>query len=118
MVLGPAHDCDACRALAVGILRNGSVANRPTALIGTTDIAAIGAVHAAIGLGLVVPDDVSVIGFDDLPEARYVFPALTTVAQPMRAIGVQLAARIAGDVVQPVDLPLRLVVRDTTAAPR
>ncbi len=63
MVLGPAHDCDACRALAVGILRNGSVANRPTAVIGTPDIAAIGAMHAALGMRLSVPADVSVIGF-------------------------------------------------------
>ncbi|WP_054008250.1 LacI family DNA-binding transcriptional regulator [Cypionkella psychrotolerans] len=121
VVLGSAHDFDACRELALGILGS-SVDHRPTAVIGTTDIAAIGAIHAAIGLGLVVPDDVSVIGFDDLPEARYVLPALTTVAQPFRQIGVQavaqLAARIAGDVVELAALPLRLVVRDTTAPPR
>ena len=122
VVLGAAHDFDACRDLAAGILRDGSLATRPTAVIGTTDIAAIGAVHAAIGLGLTVPEDVSVIGFDDLPEARYVLPALTTVAQPLREIGVQavaqLVARMAGDVVDLADLPLRLVVRDTTAPPR
>ena len=61
LVLGSANDFDACRALAVGILRNGRVAKRPTAVIGTTDIAAIGVVHAAIGMGLSVPNDVSVI---------------------------------------------------------
>ena len=122
VVLGPAHDFNACRELAVRILRQGSGVRRPTAVIGTTDIAAIGAVHAAIGLGLSVPDDISVIGFDDLPEARYVLPALTTVAQPLREIGVQavaqLAARMAGDLVEQAALPLRLVVRDTTAPPR
>lgn len=122
VVLGAAHDFDACRELAAAVLREGSGAARPTALIGTTDIAAIGAVHAAIGLGLSVPGDVSVIGFDDLPEARYVLPALTTVAQPLRQIGVQavaqLVALIAGEVADLPDLPLRLMVRDTTAPPR
>ncbi|MES2432193.1 MAG: LacI family DNA-binding transcriptional regulator [Pseudomonadota bacterium] len=122
VVLGSTHDFDACRALAVGILRPGSMVKRPTAVIGTTDIAAIGAVHAALGLGLSVPNDVSVIGFDDLPESRYVLPALTTVAQPLRQIGVQavaqLVARIAGELAPLADLPLRLVVRDTTAPPR
>lgn len=121
VVLGAAHDFDACRGLAVGILSQASVAKRPTALIGTTDIAAIGAVHAAIGLGLSVPGDVSVIGFDDLPEARYVLPALTTVAQPLREIGVQavaqLSALMAGDVAAVAALPLRLMLRDTTAPP-
>jgi LacI family transcriptional regulator len=90
-----------------------------TAVIGTTDTAAIGAIHAAIGMGLAVPGDVSVIGFDDLPAARIVLPALTTVAQPLREIGVQavaqLCALMAGEGPQAVDLPLRLVLRDTTA---
>ena len=104
-------------------MNHGNSGRRPTAVIGTTDIAAIGAVHAAIGLGLAVPGDVSVIGFDDLPEARYVLPALTTVAQPLREIGVQavaqLVARMAGGASSnAADLPLRLVVRDTTAPPR
>ena len=121
VVLGPAHDFDSCRAMAVRIL-DGSLTERPKAVIGTTDIAAIGAVHAAIGMGLVVPDDLSVIGFDDLPEARYLLPALTTVAQPLREIGVQavaqLAARMAGEMVEMADLPLRLIVRNTTAPPR
>ena len=120
VALGAAHDFDECRALAAEVLA-GDPAQRPTALIGTTDIAAIGAIHAAIGLGLAVPGDVSVIGFDDLPEARYVLPALTTVAQPLRAIGVQavaqLVARMAGEVAVLAELPLRLVLRDTTAPP-
>ena len=88
-------------------------------MIGTTDSAAIGAIHAAIGMGLSVPGDVSVIGFDDLPAARYVLPALTTVAQPLREIGVQAVAQLCGlmarEAVAVQDLPLRLVLRDTTA---
>lgn len=121
VLLGPEHDFDACRDLARQVL---TAAMRPTAVIGTTDIAAIGAVHAAIGLGLLVPGDISVIGFDDLPAARYVLPALTTVAQPLRAIGAaavaQLCALMAGQVIaaDPSQLGLALVIRDTTAAPK
>ena len=63
-----------------------------TAIIGTTDISAIAAIHAIQDRGYSVPDDYSVIGFDDLPEAAYVLPRLTTVAQPIRDVG-QLAAR-------------------------
>lgn len=123
VVLGPAHDFDACRALAAGILTGTLTgAERPTALIGTTDIAAIGAVHAVIGAGLAVPGDISVIGFDDLPESRYVLPALTTIAQPLREIGMQavaqLVAQMAGGAIELPALPLRLVLRDTTAPPR
>ncbi|MDZ4395700.1 LacI family DNA-binding transcriptional regulator [Cypionkella sp.] len=122
VVLGGAHDFDSCRSLAERILAQGTAEDRPTALIGTTDIAAIGAIHAAIGMELSVPDDISVIGFDDLPEARYVLPALTTVAQPLREIGVQavaqLSALMAGELVEPAELPLRLMLRDTTAPPR
>ena len=90
----------------------------PTAVIGTTDIAAIGAIHAAIGMGLSVPGDVSVIGFDDLPAARYVLPALTTVAQPLREIGVWRWRSLCADgggIGYLQELPLRLVLRDTTA---
>jgi LacI family transcriptional regulator len=117
--LGRVHDFDACRDLARVVLAR---QDRPTALIGTTDIAAIGAIHAAIGLGLAVPQDVSVIGFDDLPAARYVLPALTTVAQPLRQMAeqavAQLCALMAGEAAPaPVDLALHMVQRDTTAPP-
>jgi LacI family transcriptional regulator len=115
--LGTAHEFEACRALAEAVLTCGP---RPTAIIGTTDIAAIGAIHAAIGLGLAVPGDVSIIGFDDLPAARYVLPALTTVAQPLREIGAiavaQLCGLMAGQAVAAAEVPaLHLVQRDTTA---
>lgn len=127
--LGRVHDFDACRDLARVVLTGAVLmeavlagAGRPTALIGTTDIAAIGAIHAAIGMGLAVPQDVSVIGFDDLPAARYVLPALTTVAQPLRSMAeqavAQLCAMMAGQALPaPADLALKLVQRDTTAPP-
>lgn len=114
--LGAEHGFEACRALADAALE----ACHPTAIIGTTDMAAIGAIHAAVGRGLLVPRDLSVIGFDDLPAARYTIPQLTTVAQPIREIGQaavdRLLALIEGKAaLPPPALPLRLMERGTTA---
>ena len=60
---------------------------RPTALFAADDRLAIGAIAAAVDMGLRVPADVSVVGFDDMEGAAYCRPALTTVRQPMEAIG-------------------------------
>ena len=113
--LGAEHGFEACRALADAML--GEVL--PTAIIGTTDMAAIGAIHAAAGRGLVVPRDLSVIGFDDLPAARYTIPQLTTVAQPVREIGQAAVERLLAlmegkPALPPPVLALRLVERGTT----
>ena len=120
--IGPVHSFEACRDLVLAMLDDG---HRPTAILGTTDIAAIGAIHACAMRGLSVPGDVSVTGFDDLPAARYVMPQLTTVAHPYRAIArhavAVLLARIAGTeppVAAPEVTALALVARGTTAAPR
>jgi LacI family transcriptional regulator len=115
--LGPDHSFEACRSLAADLLSDGT----PTALIGISDMAAIGALHAAVAHGLTVPDDLSVIGFDDLPAARYTIPQLTTVAQPIRQIGQAavdiLIALMRGDTPPPPpSLPLTLITRGTTAA--
>lgn len=64
-----------------------------TAVFCGNDLTAIGALHALDEVGLAVPDDVSVVGFDDIHLASYVRPALTTVHQPIRALG-QRAAEI------------------------
>jgi DNA-binding LacI/PurR family transcriptional regulator len=55
----------------------------PTAVFASTDVLAIGAVKAAADLGLRVPCDLSVVGFDDIPLAPFVVPSLTTVRQPV-----------------------------------
>jgi LacI family transcriptional regulator len=120
--IGPVHSFESCRDLVLAMLDDG---HRPTAILGTTDIAAIGAIHACAMRGLSVPGDVSVTGFDDLPAARYVMPQLTTVAHPYRAIArhavAVLLARITG-VEPPEAAPevtaLALVARGTTAAPK
>ena len=59
----------------------------PAALFICSDHMAIGGYEAIAGAGLRVPEDVSVVGFDDLPEARWVAPALPTVRQPLREMG-------------------------------
>lgn len=113
--LGPDHGFDPCRSLADDLLAD----CRPDALIGTSDMAAIAALHAAAARGLSVPADLSVIGFDDLPAARYTLPQLTTVAQPIRAIGEAATDRIIalmrGLPPPPMpDLPLAIIERGTT----
>jgi LacI family transcriptional regulator len=96
----------------------------PTAIFAANDMSAFGAMAAIHNAGLKVPEDISVIGFDDIPAAAQVHPALTTVRQPIHQMGRSavntLLALIAG--IEPaspqVSLPTELVVRDSTAAPR
>ena len=100
----------------------------PTAVICYNDLVAAGALKAARDAGLRVPGDLSVIGFDDVPLARMVEPALTTVAQPVAEMGRWAVERIIAGLAarggpapdtQPaiVRMPCRLVVRDSTAPP-
>lgn len=94
---------------------------RPTAVFAANDEMAVGLLAAAHDTGLRVPADLSVVGFDDVPSAQHLRPALTTVRQDFgelgrRAIGV-LLAQIEGTL--PAALPPRvlphLVIRDSTA---
>jgi len=62
-----------------------------TALVAYNDISAVGAIRAIKETGLRVPEDISVVGFDDIREAAYHLPSLTTVRQPMRKIGAMAA---------------------------
>jgi DNA-binding LacI/PurR family transcriptional regulator len=91
---------------------------RPTAIIATTDRLALGAIHGARDLGLKVPADVSVAGFDDIPEAARSQPALTTVRQPLVEKGTLAGDRLFEllDGGEPPDavLPVELVARDST----
>lgn len=66
---------------------------RPTAIFCSNDLTAAGALRALKQAGISVPDGMSIIGFDDLPVARLITPALTTMAQPMRDMG-EIAARM------------------------
>jgi LacI family transcriptional regulator len=101
-----------------------SLPNPPTAIFGFNDNVAIGALIAARNRGLSVPEDLSVVGFDDTFQAAIVTPPLTSVRQPlaeMGRMGVSLLTRlIDGQRVDAVRLELSttLVVRESTAPPR
>jgi DNA-binding LacI/PurR family transcriptional regulator len=94
--------------------------NRPTAIIAANDLAAFGAISALSSMGLDVPKDVSVVGFDDIAFARIFLPSLTTIAQPVYDLGRE-ALRLAttrspeeGEVGEVVTLNARFVARNST----
>lgn len=95
----------------------------PTAIFAANDLSAIGALAAAAELGLDVPTELSVVGFDNVPEAVMSDPALTTVEQPIqlmgrRAVEMLLSLLAGADVPERITLPTRLVQRRSTARPR
>ena len=96
--------------------------NRPSAIFCYNDMTAMGALHAIKTNGLRVPDDVSVLGYDDIAAAPYLDPPLTTIAQTKYALG-QVAMQMTLDLildqedVHDVLLEPRLVVRASCAAP-
>lgn len=93
----------------------------PTAIFCANDIVAVGALYECQRLGRRVPDDISIVGFDDLPLTQYVFPQLTSVRVPAAEMGdlaVQLLLDlIGGRRVRSRTLPTKIVVRGTTAPP-
>jgi LacI family transcriptional regulator len=95
-----------------------------TAIVAANDLMAAGALRALADRGIRVPQEMSVVGFDDAPLAEMVSPALTTVRQPLQEMAQMavslLLARIAGQdsQVQRHVLPTELVVRESTGPPR
>jgi LacI family transcriptional regulator len=95
----------------------------PTAIVAGNDVAAFGVLDAIRAAGLSAPSDVSVVGFDDIPDAQWTHPPLTTVRQPMRDMG-KVATRMLLDAINDlentggkVELPADLVIRSSTAPP-
>ena len=90
--------------------------DRPTAIFAGNDLSAISTVDVARSLGLGVPDDLSVIGFDNIPESALVDPPLTTIRQPLQRMGAE-SLRLLIDLIAGVErdthiqLPTELVVR-------
>jgi len=100
-----------------------SLRERPTAIFAGSDQQAFGVYEAARQRGLRIPQDLSVVGFDDLPVARWVSPPLTTVRQPLAEMG-RAAAQMLGELIQGlplrssrVELSTELIMRESTAAP-
>ncbi|MCL2586462.1 MAG: LacI family DNA-binding transcriptional regulator [Streptosporangiales bacterium] len=109
-----------------GFARGGELldlADRPTAIFAGSDQQAFGVYEAARQRGLRVPEDLSVVGFDDLPVTRWASPPLTTVRQPLSEMG-RTAAQMLGDLVDGgtlrasrIELSTELIVRESTAPP-
>ncbi len=98
--------------------------DRPTAIFAGSDQQAFGVYEAARQHGLRIPDDLSVVGFDELPVSRWASPPLTTVRQPLTEMG-SAAAQMLGDLIDGrplrtnrVELSTELYVRESTAALR
>lgn len=116
-----AFESEPARAAARSLL---GLPQRPTAIFAANDLSALAALEAAAELGVSVPGELSVVGFDNIPESALAHPPLTTVHQPMRQMGrdalTMLVTLIAGEHVldRPhLTLDTTLVVRQSTAAP-
>lgn len=91
------------------------------ALFAASDLLAIGALRALAEHGLSVPGDVAVVGFDDIPLARFATPPLTTVVQDTKRAGEVLVStllqQIRGEATASYTLPAQLVIRQSCGAP-
>lgn len=100
-----------------------SLPERPTAIFAGSDLQALGVYEATRSLGLRIPEDVSIVGYDDLPVSQWVSPRLTTVHQPLRRMGAEAARIVIGlarhrpSATPRIDLATHLVVRESTARP-
>ncbi|WP_299231117.1 LacI family DNA-binding transcriptional regulator [uncultured Halomonas sp.] len=105
------------------MLRLLAAGSPPEALFAFNDLVAIGAMRAAHEHGLALPDDLSVVGYDDIELGRYLTPALTTVHQPVYELGAMASAQLIermehGSPLQPVlRLDPSLVIRESVREP-
>jgi LacI family xylobiose transport system transcriptional regulator len=95
----------------------------PTAIFAGSDLQALGVIEAARTLGVRVPADLSLVGYDDVPVAKWASPSLTTIHQPLRKMAEEASRLVLrlrdGDTdagQTRMDLATSLVVRDSTAA--
>ena len=106
-----------------GMKRLLSLPNRPTAIFARNDFTAIGAMTAIKEAGLRIPQDIAIIGFDDIPLAVHMSPSLSTVRQPMRLQG-QIAAEFLLRRIENEEVPVReerilnceLIIRESTVS--
>lgn len=95
----------------------------PTAIFAGNDISAFGAMEAIRDHGLRIPHDISIVGFDDIPQAAMVTPTLTTVSQPLEQMGymaTHLLLNLIDDPTRPpehITLPTKLVIRASCTSP-
>jgi LacI family transcriptional regulator len=96
----------------------------PTAIFASNDVMAMGVMDAVRNRGFRVPDDISIVGFDDIPQASMVRPGLTTVNQPLEKMG-RVATQMLLDLFRNkektdnrIELPTELVIRESCQPPR
>lgn len=96
----------------------------PTAIFASNDVMAMGVMEAVRDQGLRIPQDISILGFDNVPQATQVTPALTTVQQPLEQMG-RMATQILldrlknpGAAARRIELPTELIVRASTSVPK
>ncbi len=93
---------------------------RPTALLVINDLLAIGALRAASDLGLRVPADLSLVGYDDIPLASYLTPRLTTSSKDMVRVGREAVKLLLARIRDPdrphqrIDVQARFIIREST----
>jgi LacI family transcriptional regulator len=98
--------------------------NPPTAIFASNDVMAMGAMDAVRNRGLRIPDDISILGFDNIPQSAMVFPPLTTVQQPLEQMGRVATQMLLGILKDPekehgrIELPTELILRESTSAPK
>lgn len=119
LVVSSGWDVDASHAAAVALLRPSS---RPTAVFAANNVLAEGVWRAANDLGLRIPDDLSLVSFDDAPWMSLVTPGLTAVAQDEAALGAAAVQRLLERIADPdagpetVMMPTQVVHRQSTRA--
>jgi LacI family transcriptional regulator len=116
-VLSGGFGAEAGYMLAQQILRKEDL---PTAIVATTDLIAIGVLQKFHEVGIQVPLDISLVGYDDIPLARMAAPPLTTVAQPVVEMSQRIVECLLSEEQQEITttlLPPKLVVRASTAPP-
>ncbi|MBZ0307993.1 MAG: LacI family transcriptional regulator [Anaerolineae bacterium] len=98
--------------------------HRPTAIFASNDLSAFGVIEVARNQGLHIPEDISIVGFDDIPQASLVYPQLTTVAQPLNQMG-RVGARLLIDQIEAPERPpghvvlsTQLVIRNSACSPK
>lgn len=96
-----------------------ALAERPTAIFAANDLSALASLEVAQQAGVRVPEELSIIGFDDIPEAANASPAITTIHQPLVEMGASavhsLLAMLRGEDGESVRMPTSLVIRSSTA---
>jgi LacI family transcriptional regulator len=93
---------------------------RPTAIIAINDLLAVGAMRAIRDAGLRIPEDISLLGYDDIPMAKYLVPRLTTVSKDITSLGRTAVRLLLARIQQPdrpnhtEQHPTRLIIREST----